>query len=203
MTARRSLAVLPAAAAVASLGAALLQGGIDIIPVAVVGYLLGWFVVGAVLLSLAVRGRYLSVGSVPGAGWGVIAGGVLALAMALPARLTWAAYEPVGPRWWVVVALIVGTGAWFWAESRIVAGSMGWRRGGLLVASRLIIVIALLGAVALLGAPGFLTLTVPLVVPILLLLAIPGFWARDPAAAAAAQAVPLALVMATTFPLVG
>jgi pimeloyl-ACP methyl ester carboxylesterase len=203
MTAPGSLAVLAGAAVVASLGAALLQGGIDRIPVAVVGYLLGWFAVGAVLLSLAVRGRDLSVGSAPGAGWGVLAGGVLALAMALPARLTWAAYELVGPRWWVVVALVVGTGGWFWAESRMVAGSKGWRRGGLLVASRLIVVVALLGSVALLGAPEFLALTVPLVVPILLLLAIPGFWARDPAAAAAAQAVPLALVMATTFPLVG
>ena len=52
-------------------------------------------------------------------------------------------------------------------------------------------------------APGFLALTVPLVVPILLLLAILGGWARDPAAAATAQAVPLALAMATTFPLIG
>ena len=53
-----------------------------------------------------------------------------------------------------------------------------------------------------LGAPGFLTLTVPLVVPILLLLAILGGWARDPLAAAASQAVPLALVVATTFALI-
>ena len=73
----------------------------------------------------------------------------------------------------------------------------------MLVGSRIIVVVALLGAVLLLGAPGFLTLTVPLVVPILLLLAILAGWARDPMAAAAAQAIPLALAMATTFPLVG
>ena len=103
----------------------------------------------------------------------------------------------------MLAVLLVVLGAWFWAESRVISGTRGWRRALVLVASRLIVVVALLAAVALLGAPGFLTLTVPLVVPILLLLAILGGWARDPAAAAASQAVPLALAMATIFPLIG
>jgi hypothetical protein len=123
--------------------------------------------------------------------------------MALPARLTWAAYSLVGPRPWVFALLLVVLGAWFWAESRILHGTGGWRRVVALVASRLIVVVALLASVVLLGAPGFLTLTVPLVVPILLLLAILAGWARDPAAAASAQAIPLALAVATTFPLIG
>ncbi len=153
------------------------------------------------LVVLARRGG-APRGTLRALGWGALAGGVLALAMALPARLTWAAYALVGPRPWVFAVLLVVLGAWFWAESRIITGTRRWRRAAVLVGSRIIVVVALLAAVVLLGAPGFLTLTVPLVVPILLLLAILGGWARDPAAAAGAQAIPLALAMATTFPLV-
>jgi hypothetical protein len=94
-------------------------------------------------------------------------------------------------------------GAWLWAEARLTSGAAGWRRALLLAVSRVLLVGGLLGAVVLLAAPGFLTLTIPLVVPILALLAVVGFWAADPAAAAAAQAIPLAVAIATTFPLVG
>ncbi len=200
---RPSLVVLVGAAALASLGAAAVQPLTDRLPVAVTGYLLGWFAVGAVALGLVAGRRRVGAGSLRGLAWGALAGGVLALAMALPARLTWAGYALVGSRPWVLGVLLVVLGAWFWAESRMIVGTSGWRRALLLVASRIVVVVALLGAVVLLGAPGFLILTVPLVVPILLLLAILGGWARDPAAAAAAQAVPLALAMATTFPLIG
>jgi pimeloyl-ACP methyl ester carboxylesterase len=199
----RSLVVLTGAAVLAGLGAAAAQALTDRVPVAVTGYLLGWFAVGALVLGVVARHRGSPRGSVRGLGWGALAGGVLALAMALPARLTWAGYALVGSRPWVLGVLLAVLGAWFWVESRIISGTRGWRRALVLVASRLIVVAALLAAVALLGAPGFLTLTVPLVVPILLVLAIPGGWARDPAAAAASQAVPLALAMATTFPLIG
>lgn len=198
----RSLAVLAGAAVAAGLGAAALQPLTDQVPVAVTGYLLGWFAVGAVVLVVFARRGGGPRGTLRALGWGVLAGGVLSLAMALPARLTWAAYALVGPRPWVFAVLLVVLGAWFWAESRLIAGTRGWRRAAVLVGSRIIVVVALLAAVVLLGAPGFLTLTVPLVVPILLLLAILGGWARDPAAAAGAQAIPLALAMATTFPLV-
>jgi pimeloyl-ACP methyl ester carboxylesterase len=199
----RTLVVVVAAAVAAGLGAALLEPLTDRLPVAVTGYLLGWFAVGAFVLGLVAHRRRAPAGTVRGLGWGALAGGVLALAMALPARLTWAGYALVGSRPWVLGVLLVVLGAWFWAESRMIVGTSGWRRALVLVASRIIVVVALLGAVLLLGAPGFLALTVPLVVPILLLLAILGGWASDPAAAAAAQAIPLALAMATTFPLIG
>ncbi len=199
----RTLVVLVAAAVAAGLGAAVLQALTDRLPVAVTGYLLGWFAVGALVLGLVAGRRRAAAGTLRGLGWGAVAGGVLALAMALPARLTWAGYALVGSRPWVLAVLLVVLGAWFWAESRVISGTRGWRRALVLVASRLIVVAALLAAVVLLGAPGFLALTVPLVVPILLLLAILGGWAHDPAAAATAQAVPLALAMATTFPLIG
>ena len=198
----RSLLVLAGAAVAAGLGAAVLQPVTDRVPVAVTGYLIGWFAVGALVLAVVAGRRRAPAGTPRALAWGALAGSVLAVAMALPARLTWAAYALVGPRPWVFVVLLVVLGAWFWAESRIMAGTGGWRRACVLIGSRLIVVLALLGAVVVLGAPGFLTLTVPLVVPILLLLAILAGWARDPLAAAASQAVPLALVVATTFALI-
>jgi len=199
----RPLVILAGAAVVAGLGAAALQRLTDRVPVAVTGYLLGWFAVGALVLGAETWRRGAAVGTLRALGWGALAGGVLALAMALPARLTWAAYALVGPRPWVFAVLLIVLGAWFWGESRLIAGTHGWRRALVLVGSRILIVVGLLGAVMLLGAPGFLVLTVPLVVPILLLLAILAGWAHDPAAAAASQAVPLALAMATTFALIG
>ncbi len=198
----RTLAALVVAAVVAGLSAAALDPLTAQVPVAVTGYLLGWFAVGGLLLGLMSRRRPGSRGSLNGLGWGALAGLVVAMAMALPARLSWASYSLVGPRPWVLAGLLLVLGGWFWAEARLLAGAAGWRRGVVLVASRMIVVAGLLGAVVLLGAPGFLTLTVPLVVPILLMLAVLAGWARDPAASAAAQSVPLALAMATVFPLV-
>ncbi len=198
----RTLAALALAAVLAGIVTAALGPVTDAVPVAVTGYLLGWFAVGALVLGLLSRGRPGPWGSLSGLCWGALAGVVVALAMALPARLSWASYALVGPRAWVLALLLVVLGAWFWAEARLFGGAPGWRRGVALVASRLIVVAGLLGAVVLLGAPGFLTLTVPLVVPILLLLAVLAGWAQDPAAAAAAQSLPLALAMATVFPIV-
>ncbi|MGB7981715.1 MAG: alpha/beta fold hydrolase [Candidatus Nanopelagicales bacterium] len=199
----RTLAAFGVAAALAGLIAAALGPVTAAVPVAVTGYLLGWFAVGALALGVLSRRRPGPFGTLPGLGWGALAGAIVALAMALPARLSWASYALVGPRGWVLALLVAVLGGWFWAEARLLTEAVGWRRGVALVVSRLIVVAGLLGAVVLLGAPGFLTLTVPLVVPILLLLAVLAGWARDPAAAAAAQSVPLALAMATVFPIVG
>jgi pimeloyl-ACP methyl ester carboxylesterase len=197
------LLILAGAAAGAALGAAALQGLTERVPVAVTGYLAGWFAVGALLLWVASRRLGAGTGNVRGLGWGALAGAALSLAMALPARLSWAAYELLAVRSLVFLPLLMIMGAWFWAEWRVVEGFRGWRRAVLLVASRLAIVAVLLGSVTLLGAPSFLSLTVPLLVPILLLLAVLAGWARDPLAAGAAQAIPTALVVATTFPIVG
>ncbi|MGA8045495.1 MAG: alpha/beta fold hydrolase [Dermatophilaceae bacterium] len=197
------LLILCGAAVGAAFGAATLQGVMERVPVAVAGYLAGWFAVGALLLWAASRRNGSGIGDVHGLRWGTLAGIVLSLVMALPARLSWAAYELPGVRWWVFLPLLALVGVWFWAEWRVIEGFRGWRRAFLLVASRLIIVIVLLASVALLGAPSFLSLTVPLLVPILLLLAVLAGWARDPLAAAASQAIPTALVVAATFPIVG
>jgi alpha-beta hydrolase superfamily lysophospholipase len=200
---RRRLLILAGAAVGSALGAAALQGLTEKVPVAVIGYLAGWFAVGAMLLGLGSLRTGVAIGTVRGLAWGALSGGLLSLAMAIPARLTWAAYELVAVRWWVFLPLLVIIGAWFWAEWRVIEGVRGWRRAVLLVASRLIIVTVLLASIALLGAPSFLSLTVPLLVPILLLLAFLAGWARDPLAAGVSQAIPIALVMATTFPIMG
>ena len=197
------LLVLTGAALGAALGTAGLQALTDRVPVAVAGYLAGWFAVGALLLWGASHRKGARVGALRDLWWGALAGAVVSMAMALPARLSWAAYELTTVRWGVFLPLLAITGAWFWAEWRVVEGIGGWRRALLLVASRLVIVVVLLASVLLLGAPAFLSLTVPLLVPILLMLAILAGWARDPLAAAASQALPTALVVATTFPIVG
>jgi dienelactone hydrolase len=191
------------AALAAGLGGLLLQGLGERVPVAVVGYLLAWFGVGAAVLAVAAGRRRAPAGSRRGLVMGAVAGAVLAACLALPARLTWAAFTLVGVRWVVLAVLLVALVAWFWAEARLVLGLAGLRRAASLVASRVVVVAGLLGAVLLLGAPGFLTLTVPLMVPILALLGVVAWWSRDPLAAGAAQAVPLALTVATTFPILG
>jgi pimeloyl-ACP methyl ester carboxylesterase len=199
----RTLGWLVAAMVVAGVGARLLQPVAERVPVAVVGYLMGWFAFGSLVLVLAAARRRAPAGSLIGLARGALAGGVLAVCLALPARVTWAAFLPVGPRWGVALAALVVLMAWFWGEARLIVGTAGWRRVVLLTASRALVVLGLLGAVGLLGAPGFLTLTVPLVIPLLALLAVVAGWARDPAAAAPAQAIPLALAIATTFPILG
>jgi hypothetical protein len=189
------------AAAAGGLVGLLLEGPAERVPVAVAGYLLVWFGAGAVVLALAAGRRCVGGGTRRGLLLGTAAGAVLAACFALPARLTWAAYALPGQRWLVLVLLLVVLGAWFWGEARLVEQERGWRRAGLLAVSRVVVVAGLLGAVLVLGAPGFLTLTVPLMVPIVAVLGVVAWWARDPLAAAAAQAIPLALTVATTFPL--
>jgi hypothetical protein len=181
----------------------LLQPVAEQVPVAVVGYLMAWFAVGSLVLVLAAARRPAPAGSLLGLTRGALAGGLLALCLALPARVSWASFQLVGPRGAVALAALAVLLAWFWGEARLVAGATGWRRAVLLTGSRGLVVLGLLGAVGLLGAPGFLTLTVPLVIPLLALLAVVAGWARDPAAAASAQAIPLALAIATTFPILG
>jgi pimeloyl-ACP methyl ester carboxylesterase len=194
---------LALAAVVAAGCARVVQSVAEQVPVAVAGYLTAWFVGGGLVLLVVAGRRAAQVGTWGGAARGALAGAVLSACLALPARVTWAAFELVGPRWLVLPAILAASALWFWAEARMLDGCSGGRRAGVLAASRSLIVVGLLGAVALLGAPGFLTLTVPLIIPILALLAVVAWWSRDPAAAASAQANPLSLAIATTFPIIG
>jgi pimeloyl-ACP methyl ester carboxylesterase len=197
-----TLGLLALAMLAGVLGARLLQPLGERIPVAVAGYLAAWFAWGALVLLAAARRRRAPMGSSVGLLRGVLAGMVLSAGLALPARSTWAAFVLGGPRWWVLFVLLAVLAAWCWGEAALLGWATGWRRAGLLAASRVLIVVGLLGAVALLGAPGFLTLTVPLMIPLLAVLGVVAHAARDPLAAASAQALPLALAIASTFPMV-
>ena len=123
------------------------------------------------------------------------------VALGLVAQQTWTAFTFAGdrPRWLLVVELAFIT--WFWADDRLV-GSRWW----LAVLTRVVAVAVLLGSVVVLGAPSFLSLLVPLMAVVLLVLLVYGQTvtrrARLPWAAAVVQAIPLAYLVTTTFPLV-
>jgi hypothetical protein len=123
------------------------------------------------------------------------------IALGLVGRVTWTAFDLAGDRksWLLVVELAFI--AWFWADDRLV-GSRWW----LALLTRAIAVVVLLASVLLLGAPGFLTLLVPLMAVVLGLLLVYGQTvtrrARLPWSAAVVQGVPLAYLVVTTFPLV-
>ena len=68
----RSLVVLAGAAVAAGLGAAALQPLTDQVPVAVTGYLLGWFAVGAVVLVVLARRGGAPRGTLRALGFGVL-----------------------------------------------------------------------------------------------------------------------------------
>ena len=91
------------------------------------------------------------------------------VALGLVGRVTWSAFDLAGDRrtWLLVVELAFI--AWFWADDRLV-GSRWW----LALLTRVIAVVVLLASVVVLGAPGFLTLLVPLMAIVLGLLLVYG-----------------------------
>jgi len=204
------LAISAGSAVAASLVSALLQGLTSRVPLAVGGYVLGWFavagLVAAGLASLRDRRRGGAPRLAQAGGWreilvvlGLTAYAVVALG--LVARSTWTAFELVGdrPRWLLPVELALI--AWFWADDRLVGTR--WWLGAL---TRVVAVLVLLASVLVLGAPGFLTLLVPLMGVVLALLLVYGQTvtrrATVPWSPALVQAIPLAYLVATTFPLV-
>lgn len=131
---------------------------------------------------------------------------VMTLGLALPGRLTWAPFAFVGDRPWLAVLFVAILGAWFTADECLVRRRSRWGRAWLMAANRVIIICALLLAVLVWDAPGFLTLLVPLMVPLFALLAgaavILAGRTNSVVVPALVQAVPLGLLVATTFPLV-
>jgi hypothetical protein len=214
-----AVAVAVVASALGSLAAAALSGVAARVPLAVGGYVIVWFAcaaaVVAVMTTLVRRRASLlrpSVERVDGvalpARW-VLREVVVVLvltayavvALGLVGRVTWTAFDLAGDRksWLLVVELAFI--AWFWADDRLV-GARWW----LALITRVIAVVVLLASVLLLGAPGFLSLLVPLMAVVLGLLLVYGQTvtrrARLPWSAAIVQGVPLAYLVVTTFPLV-
>ena len=203
-----------AAAVVASLVASFLGGAAEsLIPVAVGGYLAVWFAVAAAVIGIGMlvvrRYRRRSFGPpnprAIAATLGMTAFAVLLLI--LSARVTWATAAFVGPRWWVWIVLSLVLLGYFYADAVLVARASLGGRIGVLVANRLIITIVLFVSVLWLGAPSILTLLLPIMVLLFLLLGylaliitwrVPGRFGP-----ALVQAVPLAAIVASGFPLIG
>jgi hypothetical protein len=210
------LLVTLAASVVGSLIAKALTPVAGVVPLAVGGYLILWFAAaGAVSFLVAAALRRRSRGTpatvnlndpAPTFPWRdlwatLIMTSYAVIALGLVAQQTWTAFAFAGdrPRWLLVVELAFIT--WFWADDRLV-GSRWW----LAVLTRVVAVVVLLGSVFVLGAPSFLSLLVPLMAVVLLVLLVYGQTvtrrAQLPWAAAVVQAIPLAYLVTTTFPLV-
>lgn len=187
----------------------------DWLPVAVGGWVWLWFagfgIGGGLLASWWGRAPQV-VTAAPATPWRPL---IATLAMtsyavvvlALTARASWAPFAEVGPRAWVVLAFEVAFLAYFWADERLVARPSRALRLVLVVSFRLLTVVVILASVALLGAPGFLTLLVPLMAGLFILLIAYAFVVSgltpERWAPAVVQAVPLAYLVATSFPLIG
>lgn len=206
----RAVLIMLAAAVAASLAAAIARPATQLLPLAVGGHLAFWFAAGAVVLSLlgsvSARGPAQPVKLARALVAGLLISLWLALALALVGRLSWAPMALVGQRPLLVLLFGGILLAWFAGDELLVRRSSRIKRLGLMVVSRLILVAALLAGVFFLGAPGFLILLLPLMVPLLLLLGSAAWIVAGRTgsvlAPALVQALPLALLIGTTFPLV-
>lgn len=207
----QALAASLAAAVIASLSARITTPLHGIMPIAVGGYVMCWFLVAGLATCLwwwlrwrrslgtpAVTGRAL--------GGGLLVAAVAVLALAVPGRLAWAPFALVGARPLALLALLIAFGAYFAGDALLARDRGLWARLGLMLGSRVIAVAVILASVPLLQAPGFLMLLLPLMVLLFVFL---GWYAaviigyrNGWLAAVLVQAIPLAALVATTFPLV-
>ncbi|MFM8351922.1 MAG: alpha/beta hydrolase [Actinomycetales bacterium] len=211
------IAVVALAVIVADLVAALLQGITDHLPLAVGGYLASWFTTAGVVMIAVNRWAASALLRKQGPsritlsiGRGdliraLVSTTLVVLLIAVPSRLTWAPFALVGARWWLALVILVAFTLFFWGEERLLRDSTTGRRWSIVLCDRVLVIAGLLAAIPLLGAPGFLILLLPLMVLLLFLLAgFAGIVARRDGGflgAVLVQSVPLALLAATTFPL--
>ena len=209
MTGWRVLAVSAGASVVASLVAKAATPVLGIVPISVGGYVIVWFLsAGLTLIGwwyLRNRGSRptFTRRSVLGA---VIITMIAVLALAIPGSMAWAPFALVGSRAAVLPVLLVAFGCYFAGDELIGRRSGFGARLGLIIGSRLIAVAVILASVSLLQAPGFLMLLLPLMLLLFGVLgwyaAIVGRYRNGYLAAVLVQAVPLSILVATTFPLV-
>ncbi|MCX6459911.1 MAG: alpha/beta fold hydrolase [Actinobacteria bacterium] len=203
------------AALVASMVGALLAGRRAVLPLSVADYTVVWFgvvgiVAGVIAWLIGRRHRPSITGDFGGVGRQVLA--TLAMTayvvavLALASQHTWSDFALVGGRRWVLLVFEVALLAFFWADERLVARASRPRRALLVAANRVVVVVALIVAVSVFHAPGVLTLWVPIVAILFVVLGVCGFvvsgLTRERWAPAVVQAIPLAYLMATAFPLI-
>ena len=208
---REVLVVVVAASVVASIAAWLLMPLSNRIPLAVGGYVVTWFLVAGAVVAGCWLWRWRA-----SAGWpvitlrsvvGALAATVLAtVVVVVPGSMSWTPFAVVGARGWLLPVVALAFLAYFAADELLVRRASLPRRLGLALGNRLIAVAVILGSIPLLGAPGFLVLLLPLMVIFLMVLAgyaaVVSRYRNGYLAAVLVQAVPLALLVATTFPLV-
>ena len=208
---REVLVVVVAASVVASIAAWLLMPLSNRIPLAVGGYVVTWFLVAGAVVAGCWLWRWRA-----SAGWPVITvrsvvGALAATALAtvvvvVPGSMSWTPFAVVGARAWLLPVVALAFLAYFAADELLVRRASLPRRLGLALGNRLIAVAVILASIPLLGAPGFLVLLLPLMVVFLMVLAgyaaVVSRYRNGYLAAVLVQAVPLALLVATTFPLV-
>lgn len=207
-----AIVITGVAAIAGSVIAALLGDGADVlIPVAVGGYLAVWFGAAAIVIGIAMlwvrryRRRDFGPVDVRSIGASLAMTSYAVILLIVSARFTWASAALVGPRWWVWIVLSLVLLGYFYADAVIASRRSLAARIGVMAVHRVIVIAALFVSVPFLGAPGILTLVMPFLV---LLFVILGYLAlvvstRTPGrfGPALIQAVPLAAVIATGFPL--
>jgi hypothetical protein len=119
--------------------------------------------------------------------------------------MSWAPFAVIGARSWLLPIVMLAFTVYFAGDELLVRRASLPRRLGLALGSRLIVVTVILVSIPLLGAPGFLVLLLPLMVVFLVVLAgyaaVVSRFRNGFVAAVLVQAAPLALLVATTFPL--
>ncbi len=183
---------------------------LDFLPLAVGGYLALFFAAAAVIMAVGSvfgsRGAETSPANARSIVGSLVLASFVTLGLALPGKASWTSFSLVGDRWWLALMFILVLLAWFAADELLVRRRSRWGRAGLMALNRILVLATMLAAVTFLGAPVFLTLLLPLIAPLFLFLAIVAVVVaartRSVFAPAAVQAVPLALLVATAFPLV-
>jgi hypothetical protein len=207
-----AMVITVVASVAASVAAAVLGGVADsLIPLAVGGYLVVWFAIAATVIGVAMvwvrRYRRRDFGPLDtrsiAASLGMTSYAVILLIVS--ARFTWASAVFVGPRWWIWIVLSLVLLGYFYADAVIVSRRSLGARLGVMTVNRLIVVAALLASVLFLGAPGILTLLLPFMVLLFIILGYLALVVSTRTSGrfgpAVIQAVPLAAVVATGFPL--
>lgn len=205
----RVLTVSAAASVVASLVAKAATPILGVVPISVGGYVIIWFLSAGLIpfgwwyLTDRAWTPIITRRSLAGA---VVITVVAVLALAIPGSMAWAPFALVGSRAAILPVLLFAFGCYFAGDELIGRRSNFGARLGLIIGSRLIAVAVILAAVSLLQAPGFLMLLLPLMVLLFVILgwyaSIVGRYRNGYLAAVLVQAVPLSILVATTFPLV-
>jgi hypothetical protein len=207
---RSVLIAVTAASLAASITAWLLMPLSNRIPLAVGGYVATWFLIAGAVAVGCWLWRWRSA-----AGWPVltiraVVGALVATALAsavvvVPGSMSWAPFAVVGARAWLLPVIAVAFAVYFAADELLVRRASLPRRLGVALGNRLIAVAVILGSIPLLGAPGFLILLLPLMVLFLVVLAayaaVVSRFRNGYLAGVLVQAVPLAILVTTTFPL--